>query len=87
MKWFELIYNVTPKIPVSSSQVVEEALGVREGRGAVEGRARRGGEGHGLGAAHAAVVAAQGQPVRAQHSLSGQDYFPTTIPLDFFQMV
>ena len=44
-----------------SSQVVEEALGVGEGGGAVEGRAR-GGEGHRVGAAHAAVVAAQGQP-------------------------
>ena len=44
-----------------SSQIVEEALGVWKGGGAVEGRPR-GGEGHGVGAAHAAVVAAQGQP-------------------------
>ena len=43
------------------SQVVEETLGVRLGGRAVEGRPR-GGEGHGVGAAHAAVIAAQGQP-------------------------
>ena len=46
---------------ILSSQVVEETLGVWEGGRAVEGKPR-GGEGYGVGAAHAAVVAAQGQP-------------------------
>ena len=53
--------NSTFLYSIRSSQVVEETLGVGEGGGAVEGRAR-GGEGHRVGAAHAAVVAAQGQP-------------------------